>query len=71
MGWRWAFEAEAGRGAAAAGSQLRWAEVSFPSQGEAETWLSEVWPQLAAEGVSAVRLFEEGRLVYGPMSLRP
>jgi hypothetical protein len=43
----------------------------FPSQGEAETWVGEVWRELVAEGVDAVSLFEEGRKVYGPMSLHP
>lgn len=41
----------------------------FPTQSEAEAWLTEAWPDLAADGVDSVSLYEEGRLVYGPMDL--
>lgn len=41
----------------------------FPTQSEAEAWLTESWPDLLDSGVASVSLFEEGRLVYGPMSL--
>ena len=41
----------------------------FPAQGDAETWLGETWRSLADEGVAAVTLLEEQRVVYGPMSL--
>lgn len=44
---------------------------TFASQGEAETWLGEFYPDLVDAGVGAVTLYEEGRLVYGPMSLAP
>jgi hypothetical protein len=44
--------------------------ATFPSQAEAETWLGEVWRDLVAAGVTTVWLHEEGRIVYGPMSLR-
>jgi hypothetical protein len=30
-----------------------------------------VWRDLLGEGIDAVSLFEDGRLVYGPMSLHP
>lgn len=43
----------------------------FPSQGEAETWLGEFYPDLLDEGVRAVSLYDGDRLVYGPMSLEP
>jgi hypothetical protein len=43
----------------------------FASQADAETWLGTVWRELAADGVSAASLFEDDRLVYGPMSLEP
>jgi len=43
----------------------------FASQADAETWLGTVWRDLAAGGVSAASLFEDDRLVYGPMSLEP
>lgn len=41
----------------------------FPSQADAETWLGETWRDLRAHGVASVVLMEEGREVYGPMSL--
>ena len=41
----------------------------FASQADAESWVGEIWSQLAEEGVDAVTLFEHDRLVYGPMSL--
>ena len=41
----------------------------FESQAEAESWVGEVFADLAAEGVDAVTLFEVDRAVYGPMSL--
>jgi hypothetical protein len=43
----------------------------FPSQGEAETWLGEFYPELRERGVRAVTLHEADRVVYGPMSLDP
>ena len=41
----------------------------FPSQSDAESWVGEVWRELADEGVAAVTLLEESRVVYGPMGL--
>ena len=41
----------------------------FPTQGEAESWLGETYPDLLASGVNAVSLYEGDRLVYGPMGL--
>jgi hypothetical protein len=43
----------------------------FPTQAEAETWVGEVWRELLDDGVDAVTLYEDQRLVYGPMSLHP
>jgi hypothetical protein len=43
----------------------------FPTQGEAESWLGETYPDLREAGVRAVSLYEDERLVYGPMSLDP
>jgi len=45
--------------------------LTFPSQGEAEAWMSEQWPTLADAGVEAVTLLRESEVVYGPMSLSP
>ena len=47
-----------------------YAEQRFSSQGDAESWVGEVWAELAEHGVEAVTLFEHDREVYGPMSLR-
>lgn len=41
----------------------------FDDQTEAEQWLTANFEDLADLGVSSVSLFEEDRLVYGPMSL--
>lgn len=41
----------------------------FASQADAESWVGEIWAELAEEGVDAVTLFEHDRQVYGPMSL--
>jgi hypothetical protein len=41
----------------------------FPTQGDAETWLGEIWRELLDAGVDAVVLLEDGREIYGPMSL--
>jgi hypothetical protein len=41
----------------------------FASQADAESWVGEIWAELAAAGVDAVTLFEHDREVYGPMSL--
>jgi hypothetical protein len=43
--------------------------TEFPTRSDAETWVGEVYPDLADEGVAAVTLFEGDREVYGPMSL--
>lgn len=44
---------------------------TFATQGDAESWLGEFYPDLLETGVRAVTLFEEDRLVYGPMPLTP
>jgi len=41
----------------------------FASQADAESWVGEIWAELAEEGVDGVTLFEHERQVYGPMSL--
>jgi hypothetical protein len=44
-------------------------EQRFASQADAESWVGEIWADLAAAGVAAVTLLEHDRAVYGPMSL--
>ena len=41
----------------------------FASQADAESWVGEIWADLAEVGVDAVTLIEADRVVYGPMSL--
>ncbi len=41
----------------------------FASQADAESWVGEIWADLADLGVAAVSLMEADRVVYGPMSL--
>jgi hypothetical protein len=44
-------------------------DLGFDGQADAESWLTAGYEALAAAGIHAVALYEEGRLVYGPMSL--
>jgi hypothetical protein len=67
MSWRWSGD-PAVRDTVARETGL---DKTFPTQGEAETWLGECYPDLLEAGVRAVSLYEEGRLVYGPMRLEP
>ncbi|MFT4295414.1 MAG: hypothetical protein QM582_08375 [Micropruina sp.] len=62
MSWSWRPEpADADPGVDLGGS--------FASQAEAEAWVTANYPELADAGVRAVSLYEEDRLVYGPMGL--
>jgi hypothetical protein len=67
MSWTWQLESAAG--APVVVREL--AKESWPSQGEAESWLGEHWPSLLKAGVDQVTLLEDGRVEYGPMSLHP
>jgi hypothetical protein len=66
--WHWRAE-RSGPGRSGAARPV--GPEGFPSQGEAESWLGETYPDLLAGGVRAVSLYEGDRLVYGPMSLEP
>jgi len=63
MSWTWRLEATDG------------SELSAPAvppqqnQSDAESWLGEHWRELADAGIAQVTLFDEDKLVYGPMSL--
>ena len=59
MGWHWTYDGADGR------------SDEFPSQADAEAWLGEAWQELRERGVTGVTLTEDGRAVYGPMSLDP
>jgi hypothetical protein len=64
--WWWRLEDASGTEVTVEGDL---AEQRFASQADAESWVGEIWSDLAAEGVDAVVLFEHDRRVYGPMSL--
>jgi len=64
--WWWRLEDASGAEVDVAGEL---AGERFASQADAESWVGEVWPDLADEGVDQVSLFEHERQVYGPMSL--
>lgn len=63
--WWWRLEDDSGRVVEVAGHSGE----RFASQADAESWVGEIWAELAEHGVDAVTLFEHDRLVYGPMSL--
>ncbi len=64
--WRWRLEDAHGTEVTVEGD---WSDQRFPSKADAESWVGEVYAELAEAGVDAVTLFEGDRLVYGPMSL--
>lgn len=64
MTWHWESPRADAGGATGLGQ-------GFPSQAEAEAWLTESFPDLVEAGITEVTLFEGDRLVYGPMSLLP
>ncbi len=66
--WWWRTEDEDGNEVTVTGEL---AGERFPSQSDAESWVGEVFGELAAQGVDAVVLFEGDKRVYGPMSLHP
>lgn len=71
MAWTWQLESAAG-GDEAGPARISLAELENPvhtSQSDAESWVGEVWPELAEQGVTQVTLFHDGVFVYGPMLL--
>ncbi|HSI93393.1 MAG TPA: hypothetical protein VK925_07815 [Jiangellaceae bacterium] len=65
MAWTWRFLDRDG-------DPVEPSEVGrFSTQADAETWLGQTWQDLVADGVAAVTLYDDGREVYGPMSLDP
>lgn len=62
--WRWiGVDVDAATSAAAGLDQ------EFPTQADAEAWLGASFEALTDAGVDAVTLTQDGRDVYGPMSL--
>jgi len=68
MGWSWQMHPAAGAEVPESATQPA---GGFPTQAEAETWVGEMWRELLDGGIDAVTLYEDQRLVYGPMSLHP
>jgi len=64
MAWTWRFEKADGTEVPPAVEP-----EEFPTQGDAESWVGEVWKDLLAGGADQVTLFEDGTVIYGPMSL--
>ncbi|HET7173706.1 MAG TPA: hypothetical protein VFI30_05460 [Nocardioidaceae bacterium] len=64
MSWTWLVEEADGKPAS-----LDEAPPEFTSQADAESWLGEIWRELATAGATQVSLLEDGRRLYGPMSL--
>jgi hypothetical protein len=64
--WHWRYERSDG---AQVPDVALAADDGFPAQADAETWIGEVWRELLEQGVDAVTLLEDDRVVYGPMSL--
>jgi hypothetical protein len=64
MVWTWRFEK-------ADGTEVQPAvqPEEFTTQGDAESWVGEVWKELLEGGTDQVTLFEADTKVYGPMSL--
>lgn len=67
MGFHWRYESSDGAELSTLPAQA--STESFPSQGDAETWIGLTWQELLAGGIDQVTLLEDGRVVYGPMSL--
>lgn len=67
MGWTWRYEDAAGEIIDAPGGT----SSTFPTQGDAESWIGETWRELLEAGVARATLLEDQRTVYGPMSLDP
>jgi hypothetical protein len=64
MAWTWRFEK-------ADGTETEPAvpPEDFPTQGDAESWIGEVWKELLEGGTDQVTLMDDGSKIYGPMSL--
>jgi hypothetical protein len=70
MSWSWRYEKADGTEVLDPAGEAA-APEGFPAQADAETWIGEHWRPLLDAGVDQVSLLEDGRVVYGPMSLHP
>jgi hypothetical protein len=66
MSWTWQVDGD-GDGPVTLDHEI----PAFSSQSDAESWLGEVWRALVDAGATQATLLEDGRTVYGPMSLLP
>jgi hypothetical protein len=64
MAWTWRFEKADGTEVSPAVEP-----EEFTTQGDAESWLGEIWKELVQGGADQVLLFDDGTKIYGPMSL--
>jgi hypothetical protein len=64
MAWTWRFEKADGTEVPPAVQP-----EEFTTQGDAESWVGEVWKDLLEGGADQVVLFEGDQKIYGPMSL--
>lgn len=69
--WSWRLEDSVGEALDTSGALSAYAAERFENQGDAESWVGQVFGELGEAGVDAVTLFDGGRRVYGPMSLHP
>lgn len=67
MGFSWRYETSDGADLTALPEVA--STESFPSQGDAESWIGLTWRELLAAGVDQVSLLEDDRVVYAAMSL--
>ncbi|MEU9256029.1 hypothetical protein AB0D66_29865 [Streptomyces sp. NPDC048270] len=65
MAWTWRFETAEGTEASPAVEP-----EEFTTQGDAESWIGEVWKELLEGGVEQVKLSDEGGTELYTMSLR-
>lgn len=63
MTWAWRFED-------ASGAAMAGPEETFTSQSDAESWLGQMWRELATSGAVTAILVEDDRVEYR-MSLAP
>ncbi|MEE1755154.1 hypothetical protein [Streptomyces sp. SP18CS02] len=64
MAWTWRFEKSDGTEV-----QPAVQPEEFTTQGDAESWIGEIWKDLREGGADQVTLFEDDKKIYGPMSL--
>lgn len=69
MAWTWRYETA--DGVELEETEARSGSPVFPTQADAESWVGEIWRELLEAGVDQVSLLDDGRVVYGPMSLHP